>query len=117
MKSGDHQSTAPESRQSQSHRHERIATRAKIDAVLRVMAGESIESLSRELNVTVYRIERWKNTFVEGGSAELSKKKDVQTENWASKHAKTIQQWMWLLFAMIIVISLLVLYAGKNSPE
>ena len=117
MKSGEQPSTAPESRQSQTHRHERIATRAKIDAVLRVMAGESIQSLSRELNVTVHRIERWKSTFIEGGSAELSKKKEVRSENWASKHASSIQQWMWLLFAMVIVITLLVLYAGRSSPE
>jgi hypothetical protein len=117
MKSGDQPSTVPESRQGQHHRHERIATRAKIDAVVRVMAGESIESLSRELNVTVHRIERWKTTFIEGGSAELSKKKEVHSENWVSKHASSIQQWMWLLFAMLIVITMLVLYAGRNSPE
>jgi hypothetical protein len=117
MKSDEQPSTAPEPLRSQSHRHERIATRAKIDAVIRVMAGESVESLSRELNVTVHRIERWKNTFIEGGSAELSRKKEVRSENWASKHATSIQQWMWLLFAMVIVITLLVLYAGRNSPE
>jgi Helix-turn-helix domain len=117
MKSGEQPSAATESRQSQSHRREHIATRAKIDAVLRVLAGESVETLSRELGVTVHRIERWKNTFIEGGTAELSKKKDVQSESWVSKHASSIQQWMWLLFAMIIVITLLVLYAGKSSPE
>jgi hypothetical protein len=117
MKSGEKPSAAAEARQGQNHRHERIATRAKIDAVVRVMAGESIESLSRELNVTVHRIERWKTTFIEGGSAELSKKKEVRSENWASKHASSIQQWMWLLFAMLVVITMLVLYAGRNSPE
>jgi hypothetical protein len=116
MKSGEQPSTAHESRQGRNHRHERIATMAKIDAVLRVMAGESMESLSRELNVSIQRIDRWKNTFIEGGSSELSKKTDAQSESWASKHASSIWQWLWLLLAMLVVITLLVLYLGRSSP-
>ncbi len=115
MKSSEQPSTAPESRQRQNRRPERIATRAKIDAVLRVMAGESIESLSRELNVSIHRIDRWRNTFIEGGSAELSQKTDAQSESWASRHASSIWQWMWLLLAMLVVITLLVLFVGRNS--
>lgn len=115
MKSGEQPLTAPESRQGQHGRHDRVATRAKIDAVLRVMAGESIESLSSELKVSVHRIDRWKSTFIEAGTAKLSKKTDAQSENWASKHASSIWQWMLLLLAMLVVISLLVLYVGRNS--
>src|ERR1017187_7723207 len=98
MMSGE-QPVSPESRE--YHRHELITSRAKTDAVLRLLKGESVETVSQELGVTIRRIERWKNSFVEAGSAELAKRKGrASSKSWAAKHSSSIRQWIWLLLAL-----------------
>jgi hypothetical protein len=42
----------------------RISARKKEEVVLRLLAGESINDLSRELKVTVVEIESWKQRFL-----------------------------------------------------
>jgi Helix-turn-helix domain len=105
------------SESSHDHRHTRFTSHEKTDAVLRLLKGESVETVSQELGVSVGRIERWKSSFVAAGSAELAKRKDVHSKNWAATHSGSIWQWMWLLLALVVVISLLVLFMQRGGQE
>jgi hypothetical protein len=98
-------------------RHARITSRAKTDAVLRLLNGESVERVSQEFGVTVGRIERWKSRFVEAGSAELAKRQDIPSKSWGLKHWGTIRQWLFLLIALVAVITLLVVLMQRGSPQ
>lgn len=98
-------------------RHARFTSHEKTDAVLRLLKGESVETVSQELGVSAGRIERWKSSFVAAGSAELAKRKDVHPKGWAAKHSGSIWQWMWLLVALIAAISLLVLFMQRGGQE
>jgi transposase len=39
----------------------------KMEAVLRLLRGESLEELSRELQVETHRLTAWRDDFLEGG--------------------------------------------------
>jgi Helix-turn-helix domain len=43
----------------------------KADAVLRLLRGESLEELSRELKVEAHRLAAWRDDFLEGGKEAL----------------------------------------------
>jgi hypothetical protein len=99
------------------HRSVRITSQAKTNAVLRLLQGESVETVSLDLGVSVPRLERWKSSFVAAGSAELAKRKDDPSKSWAVKHSVTIWQWIWLLFALVAIIGILVVLMQRSTPE
>src|SRR5829696_6341101 len=43
----------------------------KMEAVLRLLRGESLEELSRELKVEAHRLAAWRDDFLEGGKEGL----------------------------------------------
>jgi transposase len=43
----------------------------KVDAVLRLLRGEPLEVLSRELGVEAHRLAAWRDDFLEGGKDAL----------------------------------------------
>ena len=43
----------------------------KMEAVLRLLRGESLEELSRELKVEAHRLAAWRDDFLEGGKQGL----------------------------------------------
>jgi transposase-like protein len=43
----------------------------KMDAVLRLLRGEALETLSRELGVEAHRLAAWRDDFLEGGKEAL----------------------------------------------
>jgi transposase len=43
----------------------------KMDVVLRLLRGESLEELSRELKVEAHRLAAWRDEFLEGGKEGL----------------------------------------------
>jgi transposase-like protein len=43
----------------------------KLDAVLRLLRGEPLEVLSRELGVEAHRLAAWRDDFLEGGKEAL----------------------------------------------
>lgn len=104
--------TSPESLN--SHRHERISTHEKTKAVLRLLKGEPAEIVSRDLGVSIRRVERWKDGFVAAGSAELGKRKD-NASGWWPRHSSAIRQWIWLLIALVAVISLLAVFTQRGT--
>ena len=53
-----------------THRR-RMSARRKQDAVLRLLRGEDLELLSRELSVTAAELSGWREAFLAGGEASL----------------------------------------------
>ena len=49
----------------------RWSAKRKREAVLRLLRGEDLESLSRELRVTTVRLSGWRDEFLAGGEAQL----------------------------------------------
>ncbi len=49
----------------------RMSAKRKQDAVLRLLRGEDLELLSRELRVTAAELSGWYDTFLAGGKASL----------------------------------------------
>ena len=49
----------------------RWSAKRKTAAVLRLLRGEDIESLSRELGVTAATLSGWRDQFLAGGEANL----------------------------------------------
>lgn len=118
MEHKDHPPAMSPSEMSPSHHvhpQVRVSSRAKTDAVLRLLKGESVESLSDELGVTIGRVERWKSKFVAAGSAELAKRSDQPSKNWLQGHLQSATQWIWLLLTLVVVISVLVLFMQRGS--
>jgi transposase-like protein len=49
----------------------RFSAKRKTDAVLRLIRGEDLELLSRELGVTAATLSAWRDDFLAGGQAAL----------------------------------------------
>jgi len=113
MESGEQSITSSER---QNHRHSRFTNHEKTDAVLRLLKGESAETVSEELGISIARIERWRDTFVAAGSAELSKRRDGSSKSRRLRYSASIRQWLWLLFALIGIITILV-FLAQRSPQ
>jgi len=47
---------------------ERWSARAKTEIVLRLLKGEELGTVSREMQVPVHELERWRRIFLEGGT-------------------------------------------------
>ena len=53
---------------------ERWSAKAKAEVVLRLLRGEAVEAVSREVQVPVHELEAWRRTFLEGGAEGLKKR-------------------------------------------
>src|SRR5690606_23012948 len=49
----------------------RFSSQRKADAVLRLLRGEALDELSRELGVTAATLSRWRDEFLAAGQAGL----------------------------------------------
>ncbi len=58
----------------------RWSARKKADAVVRLLRGESLDELSRELRVEAHRLQAWRDEFLAGGIEGL-KAKPLQPED------------------------------------
>jgi transposase len=54
--------------------NKRFSARRKVEIVLRLLRGEDLELLSRELGVTAARLSRWQEQFLRAGQAVLKKR-------------------------------------------
>jgi hypothetical protein len=67
----------------------RFSARRKTDAVLRLLRGEGLELLSRELGVTAATLSGWRDDFLAGGQAALkSRPTDDRDDEIARLRAK-----------------------------
>lgn len=53
---------------------ERWSAKAKTEAVLRLLRGEGVEAVSRELAVPAHELEAWRRVFLESGQAGLKRR-------------------------------------------
>jgi len=53
----------------------RFSARKKTKAVIRLLRGEDLDKLSRELGVTAATLASWRDQFVAGGQAHLKSRK------------------------------------------
>ena len=61
----------------------------KMEAVLRLLRGESLEELSRELQVEAHRLAAWRDDFLEGGKEGLKgQRPDRSADDRALKQAE-----------------------------
>jgi hypothetical protein len=66
-----------------------MTARRKQEAVLRVLRGEPLETLARELRVTVAELSGWRDGFLEAGAASLkSRPRDDRDDRIAQLQAK-----------------------------
>ena len=62
----------------------RWSAKAKREAVLRLLRGEAIDTLSRELKVTAAKLSEWREVFLAGGDANLkSREADARDDELA----------------------------------
>jgi len=62
---------------------------AKADAVIRLLAGESVENVSRECRVSASDLAKWRDDFLEGGKAALKTRPvDLAEERLKQAQAK-----------------------------
>lgn len=70
----------------------RFSAKRKTDAVVRLLRGEDLETLSRELGVTAATLSSWRDAFLGGGTAAMkSRLADDRDELIARLRAKVGQ--------------------------
>ena len=53
---------------------ERWSAKAKTEVVLRLLHGEAVDAVSREVQVPAHELEAWRRTFLEAGGEGLKKR-------------------------------------------
>jgi transposase-like protein len=53
---------------------DRWSAKAKTDVVLRLLRGDAIEAVSREIAVPAHEVESWRRQFLDGGLQHLKRK-------------------------------------------
>ena len=53
---------------------ERWSAQRKTEVVLRVIRGEAIDEVAREIQVPVHEVEEWRRVFLEGGQQGLKRR-------------------------------------------
>jgi hypothetical protein len=67
----------------------RWSSRRKTEAVLRILRGEVLDALSRELGVTAATLAQWRDHFLAAGQAGVrSRRTDARDEDLARLRAK-----------------------------
>ena len=67
----------------------RVSVKRKLAAVQRLMRGESLEAVSRDLNVPVHRLTEWRDKVLMGGESALKEReRDARDEEIARLQAK-----------------------------
>ena len=74
-------------RQTSEELPERWSARAKTEIVLRLLKGEELGAVSREIQVPVHELERWRRIFLEGATNGF-KRRDMPA---AERELKRVQ--------------------------
>jgi transposase len=69
---------------------QRWSVARKREVVLRILRGESIDALSRELGVEIYRLERWREDALSGIDNGLKKRKNKPIKGELSEAIRRI---------------------------
>ena len=95
-------------------RRVQFASVEKKDAVLRLLKGESVDDLCDELGVSIRRLERWRDEFVNGGLDALARRKDLD-QGWWARNRTGIIQWTLVLIALVGLVVLLTRFMQRGS--
>jgi len=68
----------------------RWSVRRKSEVVLRMLSGESVDSLCRELGVEPYRLERWRDKALSGMESGLKEREGDPVTSELDRAKKTI---------------------------
>ncbi len=69
--------------------HGRWSSRRKTEVVLRLLRGEALEALSRELGVTAATLAQWRDQFLAAGQARGRRRPtDAREEDLARRRAR-----------------------------
>jgi transposase-like protein len=75
-----------------THDRGRFSAKRKTEAVLRLLRGEDLDTLSRELGVTAATLSGWRDNFLGGGTAAMkSRPADERDEEIARLRSKVGQ--------------------------
>ena len=66
----------------------------KSEAVLRLLRGEDIETLSRELGVTAATLSQWRSAFLAGGAESLKQRSPAEEAEYKRLNEKIGEQTM-----------------------
>lgn len=73
----------------------RWSSKRKAEVVVRILKGEALDALSRELKVSTSRLSEWRDEFMASGQAGLmSREPDHRDEQIKELHAKIGEQTM-----------------------
>lgn len=67
----------------------RFSSKRKMDTVLRLLRGEELDALSRELGVTAATLSTWRDDFLAGGQANL-KSRSAEPADDEARELKTL---------------------------
>src|SRR3954453_14282100 len=82
----------PEMTKTDTNDRGRFSARKKTEAVLRLIRGEDLDTLSRELGVVAATLSGWRGAFLDGGTAAMkSRPSDDRDEEIARLRSKVGQ--------------------------
>jgi hypothetical protein len=83
---------------------ERWSAKAKMEQVLRLLRGEPVDAVSRELQVPAHELEAWRRIFLEGGQEQLKRRGgDPETRALRQAQAKVGELAMKLELAEMLL--------------
>jgi transposase-like protein len=89
--------------------HLQFSPQQKANAVLQVLKGNDVNQVAKELDVSVERLNRWKDLFVEGGKAALEERSHENTALARRRRQRQkIVQWALIIVALIIGLAALI---------
>jgi hypothetical protein len=101
-------------------RERRITAGRKRDAVLRLLRGEPLEIVARELAVTAADLSAWRDAFLEAGAASLKSQardgRDEKIDRLQSKLGEVLMD-NELLYAKVDRLEAGVPFAGRRSKR
>lgn len=83
---------SPNSPKTDANDRGRFSAKRKTEAVLRLLRGEDLDALSRELGVVAATLSAWRTSFLDGGTAAMrSRPTDDKDEEIARLRSKVGQ--------------------------
>lgn len=77
-------------KKNQKNEVQRFCARRKVEIVLRVLRGESLDELSRELAVPASRISEWRDEFLRAGESTMKTREPNAQDEEIRKLKETI---------------------------
>ena len=80
-----------------------VTVHTKVKSVLRLLQGESVETVADDLGVSPERLVSWKERFIEGGRAHLLQRRTDKIARSQQRRQRQVQ-WAALVIGLLLVI-------------